>query len=272
MGTKQTPEQSASKKAYRAAIKAETFTPHQEALIEWIAEAFYRDLKLDPRESFSPFALARKWLGPETIVQAPSLPGAQATTSVRDRRIFIGVNQRYPLSFQRFCVGHELGHVILDSRLLHRGHPPWLRRTSAKCFAYFDELGIPGLLYERPRQLWEDSGDSPTVLARAMNWNRLERACDRLGAALCCPLSAMRRALRALGPDADAFSDLCGLSRAWARKRIAEASRVRSKELPRWLDGLEERRRALRERDEPIIDQFQQRENGRLGTQKEVAA
>lgn len=75
--------------------------------------ALYRDLGYEPDEPEGPATLARKWLGADAIVQAPStLPTPACTFFVHGKRR-IAVKASVPAAYRRFFIAHELGHALL---------------------------------------------------------------------------------------------------------------------------------------------------------------
>lgn len=81
--------------------------------MEALAEELYRELGYDPAEAEHPITLAKRWLGADAVIQAPSTLAAPACTFFVAGQRRIAIKPRLPPPYRRFWVAHELGHALL---------------------------------------------------------------------------------------------------------------------------------------------------------------
>ncbi len=84
------------------------------ATLEGIAIATYEKFDLDPSEPASTFLLAKKLLGPTCIVRPDRMASPAALFWQHGERR-IALRRTVPLEYAQFYVGHELGHLLLES-------------------------------------------------------------------------------------------------------------------------------------------------------------
>ncbi len=83
--------------------------------VEGEAVATYRRAGLDPERPASTFRIARALYGRDVIVRPPSVIGAPAAVGWVHDRPRIMLRRTVPDAEAQFLVGHELGHLILET-------------------------------------------------------------------------------------------------------------------------------------------------------------
>ncbi len=131
------------------------------ALYEGLATGLYLELGFDPSEPQSPITLARRWLGPDAIVEGPSMLAAPAVTFFQDGRTRFAVRPRLAMPRKRHAIGHELGHALLK----RAGEPDSERAADYIGAALMAPYAAARAYDDDWRSLAEDIGSTQTQAA-----------------------------------------------------------------------------------------------------------
>ena len=190
--------------------------------LEGIAEAAYREAKLDPERPHVT-RLARALLGPDAIQRGPRpISSPAALVRVGDNwRIYLG--RSLPPLYALFAVGHELGHWLLN-RCGYHGDD----EERAADYLSGALLAPRATFLSAHRALGED------LPALAETFSMTETgAALRLGEVTRVPLAVVAPAtVRVRGPEEWVWPEESTL-RSWARRTMPGIKKVRLTDDPR---------------------------------------